>query len=199
MVALARLRSVRQRKALTQQELADKAGVNRVTIARLEGGVDEPRPATLRKLAAALGVEPVTLMGRSAETRASEQPSRRAGASSGTVQEPKSGHSTILFAGRLECAEDERVRQVLTEIPGLAALIGEAADQLMRFFPDARLKLKAMTDPDETEPGDELILGILTMIKHDEALAALGRFDSDWWIPNIGRTQGRLNIDLAYE
>jgi transcriptional regulator with XRE-family HTH domain len=62
MVQLARLRTVRLRKALTQQQLAERAGVNRVTIARLEGGKDQPFPTTVRKLADALGVQPEDLM-----------------------------------------------------------------------------------------------------------------------------------------
>lgn len=62
MVKLTRLKDVRQRKALTQQQLAERAGVNRVTIARIEGGKDDPFPTTVRKVADALGVEPETLM-----------------------------------------------------------------------------------------------------------------------------------------
>lgn len=62
MVRLARLKLVRERKALTQQQLAKKAGVNRVTITRLEHGGDQPFPTTVRKLADALGVEPDELM-----------------------------------------------------------------------------------------------------------------------------------------
>src|SRR3954452_22107034 len=62
MAKLTRLRDVRQRKALTQQQLADRAGVNRVTIARIEGGKDEPFPTTVRKVADALGVEPEELL-----------------------------------------------------------------------------------------------------------------------------------------
>jgi transcriptional regulator with XRE-family HTH domain len=59
---LTRLKAMRERKALTQQELADRAGINRVTLARIETGGAEPYPATVRKLAEALGVEPAELM-----------------------------------------------------------------------------------------------------------------------------------------
>lgn len=52
---------IRERKALTQEELARKAGINRVTLARIEAGA-EPYPPTTRKLADALGVEPSDLM-----------------------------------------------------------------------------------------------------------------------------------------
>ena len=55
------LRYLRTSRALTQAELAARAGVRRSTIARLEGG-QEARMPTLRRLARALGVEPSELM-----------------------------------------------------------------------------------------------------------------------------------------
>ena len=78
MAKLARLKDVRQRKALTQQQLAEKAGVNRVTIARIEGGKDEPFPTTLRKVADALGVEPEELLAPAADSP-NEPSGQRAG------------------------------------------------------------------------------------------------------------------------
>jgi len=56
-----RLRQIRQRKALSQQDLAQRAGVGEATISRIEQGRVRPRPSTLRKLAAALGVAPEEL------------------------------------------------------------------------------------------------------------------------------------------
>ena len=61
MVKLTRLKGIRERKALTQAELAHRAGINRVTLARIETGA-EPYPATVRKLADAPAVEPADLM-----------------------------------------------------------------------------------------------------------------------------------------
>ena len=58
-----KLRRERRRAALTQEQLADKAGVGIATIARIEGGdITEPRVSTLRKLARALGMEPRELL-----------------------------------------------------------------------------------------------------------------------------------------
>ena len=62
MVRLGRLREIRERRILTQQELAELAGVSRGTIIRLEAGADAPYPSTIRKLAAALGVAPQALI-----------------------------------------------------------------------------------------------------------------------------------------
>lgn len=61
-VKLTRLRFVRERKAMTQRELAARAGITHVQISRIENGDAEPYPSTVRKLAAALNVEPAELM-----------------------------------------------------------------------------------------------------------------------------------------
>jgi transcriptional regulator with XRE-family HTH domain len=57
MVKLPRLKGARERKGMTQAELAEKAAVSRLTVIRIEAGLDANQ-ATLRKLAAALDCEP---------------------------------------------------------------------------------------------------------------------------------------------
>jgi len=57
-----RLRELRDQAALSQEDLAKESGVSRGTIADLEAGKRPARPSTRRKLAKALGVEPVELM-----------------------------------------------------------------------------------------------------------------------------------------
>lgn len=52
----------RIQKKLTQQQLADKAGVTQNTITRLESGTTNPTIGTLTRVAAALGKE-VKLVG----------------------------------------------------------------------------------------------------------------------------------------
>ena len=59
-VPLPRLRELRMARFLTQEALADKAGVARFTVRRIEQGAPA-RFGTLQKLAAALGVEPEEL------------------------------------------------------------------------------------------------------------------------------------------
>ena len=61
-VDVARLRELRRRRVLTLEELAQKAGVGRNTIWRLEHGVMGAQPRTIRKLAKALNVEPEELV-----------------------------------------------------------------------------------------------------------------------------------------
>ena len=58
-----RLREERRKAALTQGELAEKAGVGITTIVRIErGDIEEPRVSTLRKLAEALEIRPRDLL-----------------------------------------------------------------------------------------------------------------------------------------
>jgi transcriptional regulator with XRE-family HTH domain len=57
-----RLQEWRTRRALSQQELADRAGTTKANISRIETGQQVPRPATIRKLAEALGIAPDELV-----------------------------------------------------------------------------------------------------------------------------------------
>ncbi len=56
------LRELRRRSAYSQAELAERAGVQQVTVARIETGQVQPQGRTIRKLAKALGVEPWRLL-----------------------------------------------------------------------------------------------------------------------------------------
>ncbi len=57
-----RLKALRIRRALTQEELAQRAGLSKNAVNRLEVDKAEPRMSTLRKLAQALGVDPHELV-----------------------------------------------------------------------------------------------------------------------------------------
>ena len=52
----------REQALLTQQELADRAGIGLNTLNRIERDHAEPHFRTIRKLAKALGVDPATLI-----------------------------------------------------------------------------------------------------------------------------------------
>jgi transcriptional regulator with XRE-family HTH domain len=57
-----RLRDLRKRKLLTQEQLAERSGVGIATIVRVERNQVEPWGSTIRKLAEALSVEPEELV-----------------------------------------------------------------------------------------------------------------------------------------
>ena len=52
------LKELRATQFLTQRELAEKSGVGVATIVRIEKGTHSPTFRTIKRLAAALGVEP---------------------------------------------------------------------------------------------------------------------------------------------
>jgi transcriptional regulator with XRE-family HTH domain len=58
-----RLKTLRIRRALTQQELAEKAGISKTALNRIELNKAEPHMSTLRKLANTLDVDPTELLG----------------------------------------------------------------------------------------------------------------------------------------
>jgi len=57
-----KLKTLRMEQALTQKELATKAGLAHNTVARLERNETEPHMSTVRKLANALDVVPAVLV-----------------------------------------------------------------------------------------------------------------------------------------
>ena len=59
---LPKLRHLRQRRALSQAELAERSGLSRHTIVAIETGRTGAQYSTIRKLAEALDVEPADLM-----------------------------------------------------------------------------------------------------------------------------------------
>lgn len=59
-----KLKRLREERVFSQRELARLAGLTHVTVWRLENGFAEARPATIRKLAEALGVEPYKLVNK---------------------------------------------------------------------------------------------------------------------------------------
>ncbi len=62
MHSLVRLKEYREKRMMTQMELAERSGVSRASIARLETTDTKATPRTARKLADALRVKPQTLV-----------------------------------------------------------------------------------------------------------------------------------------
>ncbi len=57
-----KLKEFRVRRLLTQEELAEKAGLSPSTIVNIERDRTEPYFQTIRKLARALDVDPISLL-----------------------------------------------------------------------------------------------------------------------------------------
>ncbi|MGH3090070.1 MAG: helix-turn-helix domain-containing protein [Rubrobacteraceae bacterium] len=84
---LPHLRVFRQRAVMSQDQLAQKSGVARDTISKLETGKRKAYPSTIHKLAGGLRVEPQMLLGGveyldddpSHETEPTEEKDRKVG------------------------------------------------------------------------------------------------------------------------
>ena len=57
-----KLKEVRTRRLLTQEELAEKADVSTATVVNIERNNQEPHFRTIRKLAKALDIDPTVLL-----------------------------------------------------------------------------------------------------------------------------------------
>lgn len=62
-----KLKAARERRFLTQQQLADQAGTSKANISRLESGEQNARMTTIVRLAGALNIEPEELVEWGAE------------------------------------------------------------------------------------------------------------------------------------
>jgi transcriptional regulator with XRE-family HTH domain len=58
-----KLKEIRTKRLLTQEELAEKAGVSAATVVNVERNNQEPHFRTIRKLAKALDVDPTNFLG----------------------------------------------------------------------------------------------------------------------------------------
>jgi transcriptional regulator with XRE-family HTH domain len=61
-VDVQKLKRLREDQVLSQRELARKAGLAQGTVWRLESGILQAHPRTIRKIAGALGVKPRELV-----------------------------------------------------------------------------------------------------------------------------------------
>ena len=65
-----RIRELRNSRNMTQDELAEAAEINRVSVAKYEAGIVRPTAKNLAKLSAALGVTSDYILGQSEEEAA---------------------------------------------------------------------------------------------------------------------------------
>ena len=122
----ARLRSLREAAGFTQSELAERAGLHKLGVAKLEQGLREPAWATVQALARALGVTCGAF-----EIKAGEEKLPTAAAKKGpgrpcVVIDPETGERSITVtitdadrAGPGCSPEDRRIRGVMIKTPSV--------------------------------------------------------------------------------
>lgn len=104
-----RLRALRERAALSQENLAEISHVARATIADLEAGKRPARPSTIRKLAEGLGVEVTDLYGEP-DSPLGESPPSLQPTLNGALEEARQADWSDTVADAQRLREHGRVR-----------------------------------------------------------------------------------------
>ena len=81
-----RLKQLRESASLTQQQLAEKAGLNQFGVAKLEQGVRSPAWQTVQALARALGVSCQAFEEGAAEAETPAPPAKKKGKRKGDTK-----------------------------------------------------------------------------------------------------------------
>lgn len=140
------VRRMRREKGLSQQELADLAGVGQDSISAIETGKHEPHPRTLRKLAKALDAEVADFFKEHALPLA---------------EAPGTGPSLLDEALTAAFQDETKTAQAVRRLVASEGTL--AATNMMQFEEDRfRAKLRARGFPDEDFEG--FIWPLVTMV-----------------------------------
>lgn len=143
-----RLRQLRKERSLSVRDLAKMAGVVPLTISEAERGLRTPHPRTVRKIADALGVEPIAIIGDELAQEEPASPKASAPDSSPLSDQDRrtldglDGYCDYLDrklrAGQLTPEEVEGERATYDALaPLLARAMRDEADELREQHPDA--------------------------------------------------------------
>ena len=98
--------------------------------------------------------------------------------------------------GAYSLKEKTAVIQFIGEHSFLIPLLMEAREKLDVYFPNSEVSLQVVTDP-ETEGDYQLLAAVSTSLPAEDAYRRLKEFDRDWWLDELGRSQGLLCISLV--
>ncbi len=128
----ANIRRIRQDARLSQEELAEAAGINRTYLSQLENGHSSPTLDILERIARALDVPISALI---VDSRAAHEP------------QPlyETGSDEVTYPGLREFLEDERTRLLMNPTPDEIALL-KSIRFLNRFSPSKDLFIEVLLD-----------------------------------------------------
>jgi hypothetical protein len=92
---------------------------------------------------------------------------------------------------------DAEVFHFLEVYPFLAQLLIEAYPYIRKYFPQSKISLEMVSDPEEYGR-EQLVAFIKTDMEPQEAVEALSNFDKMWWLNALKRAQGNLCITVEY-
>lgn len=97
-----------------------------------------------------------------------------------------------------DSAAPATVAQFIQENAFLAELLVEIRAKVSEMFGAAtQIRLDLLDDP-EFLGQPKLYAVILTPLAAEAALALQARLDDDWWLDNLDRAQGKLNLCVEY-
>lgn len=151
------MRGYRRRRGLTQQQLADGAGIDRATVSLIENGREEPRADTVRRLAAVLDINPADFW--------REVPLYSATAPFHT---PSSPTPAPAFAE----TSDLQYEPVTVDQPhpGLAELLNDERSRLMlSISPEEETMLRSIRTRSDAPLGKEFFIDVLVSFRRHRA------------------------------
>jgi hypothetical protein len=79
--------------------------------------------------------------------------------------------------------EPQQVWEFLAKYPFLVPVLLEAPEKIKQYFPDSKLFLEVVPDP-EIIDWVPLVLSINTTLDPDDAVDRQNQLDKDWWLNN---------------
>ena len=110
-----------------------------------------------------------------------------------TQTKPEGTASSI--EGMYSMEGEEAVAQILKEHSFLIPLLRKAREKLDGYFPNSEVSLEVITDP-EAKSDYQLLATVSTDLPAEDAYRKLKEFDRDWWLDELGRSQGLLCISI---
>ncbi|MGK7903513.1 MAG: hypothetical protein AB4352_19340 [Hormoscilla sp.] len=93
--------------------------------------------------------------------------------------------------------EPQAVYDFLEEYPFLVPLLQEAQVEIRKHFPNSRLFLKYVTDPEIYNPELAIYITRPENMDVEERIDLLERLDDDWWLDAEPRSQGKMFINFG--
>ncbi len=95
-------------------------------------------------------------------------------------------------------SDDGEVKRFLLRNQFLIEVLKEIPTQICNYFGNNQaISLRVSYDPDSFGSSD-LWVDILTTLSAQEAIPLLDEFDEQWWLENMNRVSGELNITLKF-
>jgi hypothetical protein len=102
------------------------------------------------------------------------------------------------LADKYEIGDLAEIKNFLTKNRFLITQLEEIPEKIAEYFGiNQRLSLKVTHETGFPHYG-ELWISILTELSVDEAFQNLEKFDHEWWLDNLERTNFKINISLEY-